>query len=82
MREHRRFVRVRPSGLISKFGKIIVDAKAPAVDCTIIDISAGGACLQVNNPERIPKRFELLHGGTRKKCSTIWQKGSRLGVSF
>ena len=82
MREHRRFVRVRPTGLVSKAGKIIIDAKAPATDCTIIDISAGGACLQVSNPGRLPKRFELVHGGTHKKCSMIWQKGFRLGVTF
>ena len=44
--ENRRFARVRPSGLVSKEGMIIVDPKKPALPCTVIDLSAGGACLQ------------------------------------
>ena len=82
MTEIRRFARVKPSGLVSSHAKIIIDKKKPAVDCTVIDISAGGACLQVSDPAAIPKRFELMHGGTRKKCNTVWKSRNRLGVSF
>ena len=82
MRENRRFVRIRPSGLVSKLGKIIVDQRAPVIDCTIIDLSAGGACLEVGSDAAIPRRFVLLHGGTKKKCSMVWKTGRRLGVSF
>jgi hypothetical protein len=82
MRENRRFVRVRPTGLVSRSGKIIINPKAPTVDCGIIDLSAGGACLEVDSGSALPKRFTLLHGGTKKSCCLVWQKGRRIGVSF
>ena len=82
MRENRRFVRVRPAGLVSRSGKIIINAKAPTIDCGIVDLSACGACLEVDNGATLPKRFILLHGGTKKSCALVWQKGRRIGVSF
>jgi hypothetical protein len=45
-------------------------------------MSAGGACLEVGGQAAIPRRFVLLHGGVKKKCSLIWQTGRRFGVSF
>ena len=82
MRENRRFVRVRPTGLVSRSGKIIINPKMPTIDCGIIDLSAGGACLELDTSAAVPKRFVLLHGGTKKNCSLVWQKGRRLGVTF
>lgn len=82
MRENRRYQRVRPSGLMAKNGKIIADPKAPAIDVSIIDLSAGGACLGLSKDVAVPKRFTLLHGATRKSCSLVWKRGYRLGVSF
>jgi hypothetical protein len=82
VQENRRFARVRPTGLVSKVGKLVVDAKTPAIDCDVIDLSAGGACLQVRSDATLPKRFEFLHGGTRRKCSLVWKAGRRLGVSY
>jgi len=81
-RENRRYLRVRPAGLVSRTGKIIVDNKSPAMDCGIVDISAGGACLEVANPEKLPRRFVLFHGGTKKSCVIVWKSGRRFGVSF
>jgi hypothetical protein len=75
-------MRVRPAGLVSKVGTIIIDPKKPVVACSIIDWSAGGACLEIGDKTDIPKRFVLLHSGTKKKCNKIWQTGRRLGVSF
>jgi hypothetical protein len=75
-------VRVAPSGLVSRTAKIIVDPKAPAIDCTVIDISAGGAALDLPDPNRLPARFVLLHGGTKKKCLVKWKKFRRVGVVF
>jgi hypothetical protein len=82
VRENRRFARVRPTGLVSRAGTIIVDPKKPVIACSVIDLSAGGACLEINGQADIPKRFVFLHGGTKKKCSLVWQEGRRLGVSF
>lgn len=80
--EHRRFHRVRPSGLVPKTATIFADLKSPATGCTVVDISAGGACLDVFGSAPIPRRFTLNHGGTKKSCYLIWQKGRRIGVSF
>lgn len=82
MRENRRFVRVKPSGLVSRAAKIVVDPKKPTIDCNIIDMSAGGACLEINSSGSVPKRFVLLHSGTKKNCIMVWAKGRRLGVAF
>ncbi|WP_244549007.1 PilZ domain-containing protein [Bradyrhizobium canariense] len=78
----RRFARVRPSGRVSNAAKIIVDAKSPAIDCTVVDYSAGGACLQVTGVTSLPPRFELLHGLTRKRCRVVWRDRLRVGVAF
>ena len=78
----RRFSRVRPSGQVSRVAKIIVDQKAPVVDCGIVDYSAGGACLELASEVSLPPRFELLHGRTRKRCRLVWRAGRRIGVAF
>ena len=82
MRENRRFVRVRPAGLVSRVAKIIVNPRVPVIDCNIIDLSAGGACLEVCGTGDIPKRFVLFHGGTKRPCTVVWQKGRRCGVRY
>jgi proline racemase len=82
VRENRRFIRVAPRGLVSRSATIIVDPGKPVVACNVIDLSAGGACLEVTGQAAIPRKFTLLHGGTKKKCSVVWQSGRRLGVSY
>ena len=82
MREHRRFIRIPPRGLVSRTATIIVDPKKPVITCNVIDQSAGGACLEICGQAVIPKQFILLHGGTRKKCHVVWQAGRRFGVSY
>ncbi|HMN51953.1 MAG: PilZ domain-containing protein [Xanthobacteraceae bacterium] len=80
--DNRRFIRVKPSGLVARTAKLILDPKAPVVECGVSDISSGGACLEFTKPVTLPKYFELLHGGLRKKCFLVWQKGFRAGVGF
>jgi len=80
--DRRRVSRVRPSGLVSKAATIITDAKKPGVPCTVIDISAGGAALELADMAPLPKRFWLMHGKTKKSCLTVWQKHRRIGVQF
>jgi hypothetical protein len=80
--QKRIFARVTPSGLVSRTAKIIVDPKKPAIDCTVIDLSAGGAALDLSDPDRLPARFVLLHGGTKKNCLVKWKKFRRVGVVF
>jgi hypothetical protein len=78
----RRFTRVRPTGRNSDVAKLIVAPKAPLIDCRVVDYSPGGACLEISGQPKLPNRFELLFGGTRKRCRVVWTAGRRLGVAF
>jgi hypothetical protein len=78
----RRFARVRPRGGDSSLAKLIVGPKAPVIDCKVVDYSAGGACLEVSGQTKLPDRFELLFGATKKRCRVVWRVGRRLGVAF
>jgi hypothetical protein len=81
MSDHRRYHRVRPPGS-GKTGTIFVSLKDRATACNIVDVSAGGACIDVHGAEAIPKKFTLNYGGVKKSCRLVWQKGRRVGVSF
>jgi hypothetical protein len=78
----RRFARVKPIGRVSNAAKIVVGPKAPMIDCTLVDFSPGGACLEIGLQVTLPARFELVHGNTRKRCRVVWKEGRRIGVSF
>ena len=78
----RRFARTRPRGGDSNVAKLIVGPKAPVIDCKVVDYSAGGACLEICGQTKLPDRFELLFGGTKKRCRVVWSAGRRLGVVF
>jgi len=67
---------------MSSNATIIVAPGKPAIGCTVIDLSAGGACLDLPDPERLPSRFVLVHGATRKSCLIKWKKFRRIGVQF
>jgi len=82
MPELRRYHRVRPAGLVSKTGTIFADVKSPPTACNVIDLSAGGACIEVHGSAAIPSRFVLNHGGVKKSCVMVWQRGRRIGVTF
>jgi len=77
----RRFARVKPGSRVSA-AKIVVGPRDPVIDCSLIDFSPGGACLEVDLQIFLPPRFELVHGRTRKRCRLVWKAGRRVGVSF
>jgi hypothetical protein len=52
------------------------------MDCRVVDYSPGGACLEISGQTKPPNRFELLFGGTRKRCRIVWSTGRRMGVAF
>lgn len=82
MREQRRFLRVRPSGLVPKTATLFANLKSAVITCTVLDTSAGGACLEVHGTAAIPTRFILNHGGVKKNCRVVWQKSRRIGVCY
>jgi hypothetical protein len=82
MQYPRLFARTRPEGRVSKVAKIFVGPKAPAIECILVDYSAGGACLQLLKFVQLPERFEVLYGTTRKRCRVVWKRALRIGVTF
>ncbi len=80
--DKRRFVRVRPSGLVASRGAVVIDPRSPAVDCVVLDLSAGGACVHVSGQAAIPDRITFIHSGTKKACRVVWRKGRRVGLQY
>jgi PilZ domain len=80
--EKRRAQRVRTL----KAGKIIFNRGASVLDCTVRDISSGGARLEVGQPVRTPGDFvlEFTVGGEvrRYPCAITWRRKSEVGVIF
>jgi hypothetical protein len=77
----RLYPRVKPGGRDAK-AQIIVGPKQPVVECRLVDYSRGGACLEIFPAVPVPERFELVHGGVRKKSRVVWRRGVRIGVAF
>jgi hypothetical protein len=83
MVEPRRWFRIKPTGLVPRTGKIILLGKnAEVIDCRIIDLSAGGASLELSKLYDLPKRFEFMHGSTRTICRLAWTRGYRVGLIY
>jgi hypothetical protein len=57
---------------------------AAIVDCTVLNISTAGACLEFAFRPVLPKGFSVIIKPEymRRSCRVAWQKGSRVGVSF
>ena len=77
----RLYQRVRPGPQAAK-AQIVAGPKLPVIECRLIDYSAGGACLEIFPMVPLPERFELLHGGVRKRSRVVWRRGIRIGVAF
>lgn len=82
MADKRRWARTKPRGLVSTTGTILLEANAAPIECTVLDLSVGGACLVPKRLDNLPKRFVFLHGGVRKMCTLAWQRGCRIGINF
>ncbi|HEX5509392.1 MAG TPA: PilZ domain-containing protein [Pseudolabrys sp.] len=54
--------------------------------CALADASDTGARLEVENPESLPERFELLLSKRnltpRRFCHVVWRKEKQIGVNF
>ena len=73
-RRHRRFVSMKKAQVVSP----------DVIDCVILNMSHGGAALQVPYTEkRIPSRFRLNIGiGHDVDCEIRWRLGDKVGVTF
>jgi hypothetical protein len=74
--------RVAPRGLVPRVGKLLLGPKTTPVECHVVDLSVGGACLEMPRSVDLPKRFEFLHGSTRRFCNLAWTRGFRIGITY
>ena len=65
-------------------GEINHSNGASKTECTIRDISEGGARIQIPGSITIPDHFELIipQKGTTERAKTIWRHGNEIGVIF
>lgn len=82
MTSPRLYNRTRPAGRVSDKAQIIIAAKAPLVECKLIDYAPGGACVELFPMVTLPERFEIRYGNVRKKCRIVWRRGIRIGLAF
>jgi hypothetical protein len=64
--------------------KIFCDRHAAAVDCAVVNISEGGACILLSDPATVPNLFNLAidNEGKMRGCRVAWRSGNRIGVAF
>ena len=53
-----------------------------AVGCTVHDVSATGAALNLASRLRLPKHFTLTAAGSALRCQAVWRKGTKIGIAF
>jgi hypothetical protein len=78
MDEHR----IAPRKRVLKAGTI--EFSGEVIPCTVRNISASGAALEVTTVLWFPDRFTLgiESDGLSKPCRIVWRKEKRIGVAF
>ncbi len=82
MSDERRSFRMEPKGLVPRTAKLLVGSERVPVDCQVVNLSAGGACLKLHTMQELPKRFEFIHGTTRNVSQLVWQRGYLVGICY
>lgn len=67
-----------------KGGQIVFNHGRSVIDCTIKNMSRGGAALNVESALGIPNEFILVvsSGNVRKACRVAWKTETLIGVAF
>ena len=55
-----------------------------SLECTVRNISQGGALVDVASPIALPKQFTLLIGADhlKRRCHPVWTHDTRIGLAF
>jgi hypothetical protein len=61
-----------------------VSSGGSVMRCTVLNISAEGAAIEVDNPAFVPPRFRLVmaNDSSVRDCSIAWIQQKRIGVTF
>jgi hypothetical protein len=58
---------------------------SPRLDCTVLDVSEGGARLLVPASAKLPREFWLVfskNGTRRRRCRKAWRSEDQIGVTY
>jgi PilZ domain len=68
---------------VLKRAQIVFKDHHALIDCVVLNLSDGGACLKVETPIGIRDTFELmLDYATVRNCRVAWRKATQIGVQF
>jgi hypothetical protein len=76
--------RQRPRARTLKAARILFNEHHSVIDCTVRNLSQGGACLNVASAIGIPERFDVIFESDHsiRPCRMVWHKERQLGVEF
>jgi hypothetical protein len=70
---------------VHQSGWITLDGGFAARPCNVLDLSASGAKLVVDDPTSVSNRVRLAFSRdarTGRSCEVVWRRGKTLGVRF
>jgi hypothetical protein len=68
---------------IFKGGRLAFNSGS-SVECTVRNISPGGARVEVTSPVALPESFTLLiqTDHLERRCHPVWTRNTQIGVAF
>jgi diguanylate cyclase (GGDEF)-like protein/PAS domain S-box-containing protein len=68
---------------VLKKAQIVFKGRGAVIDCAVLDLADGSACLKVESPIGIPDSFDLvIDHATVGNCRVTWRKATQIGVEF
>lgn len=64
---------------------IVVDPAQPPQRCMLLNVSQGGAKIEIDKQLEPPEKFTLLlthRGHSTRPCRLVWRNGTNMGVEF
>jgi len=64
---------------------IDVGDRSQRIECTVLDVSEGGARLMVPESAKLPREFWLVFsksGTRRRRCQKVWRSDEQIGVTY
>lgn len=64
---------------------IVVEPGQPPLRCMLLNVSQGGAKIEIDGQVEPPGQFTLLltaHGHSPRPCRVVWRNGTNMGVEF
>ena len=68
---------------VFKGGRLAFNAGG-SIECTVRNISPGGARVDVNSPIALPKQLTLLIDADhfKRRCHPVWTHDTHVGIAF